>query len=126
MTDSIDNMQDIIDSRDVIARIEELKIALESAAEEQDDSFSPEEADELKGLEELAEQCEGYAGWLHGETLIRESYFTKYAQQLAEDFGRIDHTAGWPSTCIDWDKAAEELKQNYTEVDFNGTAYYIR
>lgn len=62
----------------------------------------------------------------HGESLIRDSYFEEYAEQLADDIGAIDRNAKWPVNCIDWEKAARELQYDYTEVDFDGEAYWIR
>jgi hypothetical protein len=50
----------------------------------------------------------------------------EYAEQLAEDIGAINKNATWPNDCIDWEKAADQLKQDYTEVDFDGVAYWIR
>lgn len=118
MPRSIDNRDDIIDSRDVIARIEEL-----TEQEERDSD----ETEELAALRRLEDQCEGYcADWHHGETLIRESYFKRYAQELAKDCGMLENANAWPLTCIDWEQAARELAQDYTEVDFGGVAYYVR
>jgi|SRR6185369_3316708 len=126
-TTSISNAEDVIDSRDVIARIEELESELEA---EHDDSEVDDVLDmkaELAILKALAEEAEDYAGdWRHGEALIRDSYFVEYAQQLAEDIGAIDKAASWPNTCIDWEQAARELQQDYTSVEFDGVTYWIR
>jgi hypothetical protein len=114
----IDNSQDVIDSRDVIARIEEL---------EEMEEREEEETEELEALRALAEEAEGYASdWRYGETLIRDSYFQEYAQELAEDIGAINRDASWPNTCIDWEQAARELQMDYTSVDFAGVTYWIR
>lgn len=110
----ISNSDDIIDSRDVIKRIEQL---------EEEGQY---DGDELIALKKLAEQCEGYGDWAHGETLIRESHFKEYAQQLAEDIGRYTPGGDWPLNCIDWEQAAKELAYDYTEVDFDGVAYLMR
>lgn len=123
------NTDDVIDSRDVIARIEELedeRDALEGVKETV--LWDRENADELTALKALAEQGEQYAAdWLHGETLIRESYFETYAEELAADVCAYDsREARWPLTHIDWEAAAEELKQDYTEIDFDGVPYLIR
>ena len=139
MTD-VNNTDDIIDSRDVIARIEELESERDTFIEEwleandreaSDDSpwveENPSESDELIALQDLAKEASDYApDWLHGETLIRDDYFEEYAQQFADDIGAIDSNAGWPNNCIDWERAARELQQDYTQVDFDGTAYWIR
>lgn len=139
----INNNQDIIDSREVIERINELEAEREELAEALSDAeVGPEaqaanealqawddsdEAEELKNLKSLADEAEGYAAdWRYGEALIRDSYFEDYAQQLAEDIGAIDRHASWPGTCIDWKEAAEQLQQDYTAVDFDGETYWIR
>lgn len=167
MTYEINNSQDIIDSRDVIARIEELEDQREEAAvhttcvhcgldiegcevddewldrggnwtcNEGENAHEPpegtfgalleDEAEELEALKALAEEAEGYAAdWRHGEALIRDSYFVEYAEQLADDIGAINRDALWPICHIDWEAAAESLKQDYTAVDFDGATYWIR
>ena len=117
---TVSNMEDIVDSRDVIERIEEL----EEMRDDGDDDF---DAEELKELTELAKEAGGYApDWPHGEVLIRYSYFKEYAMQLADDIGAINGDASWPNTCIDWDQAARELKMDYTTIDWGGVEYLIR
>jgi len=118
MANTISNIEDVIDSRTVIARIEEL-----SAQEERDET----EQAELDSLLKLQEEAEyNTEDWKHGATLIRDSYFKDYAQELAEDVGAIDPLASWPMNCIDWDKAAHELKYDYTSVEFDGITYWVR
>jgi len=124
---------DLIDSRDIIARIEEL----EEERDDWDDNTSiahqawvdefPDEAQELLALKALASECEGYGDWNHGEVLIAEHYFAHYAEDLASDLSDYNpREARWPYTCIDWEKAAEDLKQDYAEVTFGSTTYLIR
>lgn len=85
------------------------------------------DADELRILKALADEASGYASdWKYGETLIRDSYFRDYAEQLADDIGAIDRNASWPVNCIDWDQAARELQMDYSAVDFDGVTYWIR
>ena len=126
--DTPSNTDDIIDSRDIIARIEELEEAeMASQDEETPIPMEEEEAKELKILRALAEEAEGYASdWKYGEVLIRDSYFREYAEQLADDIGAIPPDADWPLTCIDWEQAARELQQDYTSIDFDGETYWIR
>jgi hypothetical protein len=87
---------------------------------------------ELAELEALLDDCRGYGGDEQWEgdwypvTLIRESHFTDYAQELAEDIGAVTPDASWPNNCIDWEKAARELLYDYTAVDFDGVCYYTR
>lgn len=180
MTKTIDNSQDIIDSRDVIERIAELESdrddlqsAIDEATEARDEAkaicdavinpdgladediaelkednqtalddaqetldaanlalaewLDDEDGLELKVLTTLAEEAEGYASdWTHGEALIRDSYFETYARELADDIGAINKDATWPNDCIDWERAADELKMDYTSVDFDGVDYWVR
>lgn len=169
----ISNTDDVIDSRDVIARIEELEGILADAQEELDDEQDPEkhgderdaedpsdiatcgacglswnntrsssrtptpsgrcpfehvheEAEELRTLKALEEEAASSPDWTYGETLIRDSYFREYAEQLADDLGAVDRDARWPVCYIDWDAAADALKQDYSSVDFDGVTYWIR
>ena len=135
----ISNYDDVIDSRDVIARIEELQArnACENCGEPvhvDDDGnavhdhgdascgagdgsvaeFEPldeDEAAELAALLALADEGENSAeDWQYGATLIRDSYFQEYAQELAEELDLIPEGNKWPTYCIDWEWAARELR----------------
>lgn len=126
-TREISNSDDTIDSRDVIARIEELRSDLESAIGDSDHDSADEIRDELAPLEKLASDGESLSDWQYGVTLVRDSYFESYARDLAEDMsGEAIRNASWPFNHIDWDAAAEALKIDYTEIDFDGVAYYAR
>jgi hypothetical protein len=119
----ITNSQDIIDSRDVIARIAELEDRVFNPIMVADEY----EKSELGALLELQEEAEGYSDWKDGATLIRDSYFEQYAEEFAEDIGAIDpDTSTWPSNHIDWEAAANELKGEYTGVTFDGVEYWVR
>lgn len=112
----ITNSEDIIDSRDVIARIEWLE-----------DTEDDDEKTELATLQALAKEGEDYAvDWIYGVALIRDTYFKEYAMELAEDIGAINADAGWPNNCIDWDQATRELQMDYSCIDFDGVDYWIR
>ena len=110
---------DVLDSRDIIARIEEL---------EDDEDLDADARVELAELRALAKQGEDLDDWEHGLCLVRDSYFKRYAQELAEDCDYINGDAGsrWPYTCIDWEQAAEELKQDYTSLEYDGVTYWAR
>jgi hypothetical protein len=141
MANKISNYDDIIDSRDVIARIEELAADVARLVELRDaDTLTDEERDELAEITEavtgadselavlqaLADEASSAADWQYGEALIRDSYFVEYAQQLADDLGVIDSDAKWPANHIDWEAAADELKVDYFNVEFDGVTYWIR
>lgn len=129
---------DIIDTRDLQARIDELTDERDSfvigspdgeetPAPEQWERENPEEAEELTALEAFAEEVRGYCSdYRHGATLIHEDFFQSYARELAEDIGAIQPNQNWPNNCIDWEQAAEELKIDYSTAELNGTTYYFR
>jgi len=114
-TTEIYNTQDTIDSRDVIARIAELEGA------ERDE----EETAELGLLRGLTKEVGQAEEWEFGLTLIRDTYFEEFAQDVAADIHGID-IMDWPFGAIDWDDAVQSLKQDYTKIDFDGATYYIR
>lgn len=127
MKRTISNSDDVIDSRDVMARIAELEDERDFA--ESPETWAeecPDDAEDLKALVALAEDGEGCADWQHGETLIRDSYFEDYARELAEDIGAISRDMQWPLSFIDWGRAADALKMDYTSLDFGGVTYWVR
>ena len=83
------------------------------------------DAAELKMWTEARDEC-GSREWPHGLTLIRDSYFETYAQELAEDIGALEKCDHWPTTCIDWERAARELQQDYSMVVIDGEDYHYR
>lgn len=125
MTTDISNSEDILDVRDIIERVEELR-------EQRDEGLDESDTEELATLESLLDALQGYGGDHQWEgawypvTLIRDSYFEDYAQELAEDIGAINRDATWPNNCIDWEKAASELKIDYSTVEFGGVTYWYR
>jgi hypothetical protein len=167
MTNTISNSDDVIDSRDIIERIDELRSELDSLIESYQEAEEPdmqaatlsaladwlaieehargdlasaidsqtfklkewansEEASELNDLEELAEEAEGYAAdWKYGETLIRETYWVDYCQELCEDIGDIPKNIPHYIE-IDWGKTAENIKADYTTVEYGNVTYLIR
>lgn len=139
----ISNIEDVLDVRDIIARVEELRderdgyclIAPNGSETLDPDLWRENEADdaeELDTLEGLLDDLKRYGGdeqW-NGDwypiTLVRDSYFQEYAQDLAEDIGAVNRDATWPNNCIDWEQAAKELKVDYSTVEFDGVTYWYR
>jgi len=114
MANTITNQDDIIDSREIIERIEELegeRQALFDAVEEaraaykyhdsDDTKSTPEWSDlvearkaladwegdeELTILKALADEAEPESSdWIHGESLIRRSHFVDYIAEIIHD-----------------------------------------
>lgn len=131
MSTEVSPYDDVIDIRDVIARYEDLRDRCSPDGIEPE-GMTDEERDELRALGALLDECKGNGGdeqwrgdW-YPVTLIRDSYFREYAQELAEDIGAINPDAGWPYSCIDWEQAARELRMDYTPVEFDGVTYWVR
>lgn len=128
MTDAI-TTDDILDSRDIEARIEDLQERNEVAEDGSvsTDPLDDDEKAELTALQAFRDEAEGYCSdWKHGETLIKDSYFKEYAQELADDIGAISKGASWPNNCIDWDEAARQLQEDYTSAELMGETYWFR
>lgn len=126
---AIDNTQDIMDSRDIVERIKELEADKELASEEPATyAFSEDEQAELDSLQAVVAELEQYGDDKpeDGITLIRDSYFEDYAQELAEEIGAISKDRTWPNYCIDWERAARELQMDYTSLEFDGVTYWYR
>lgn len=121
---SIDNMMDVIDSRDIIERIKELeKLTAPEATNEAFQAW----CDEYDSLNALQEQCKDVPDWEYGVSLIRDSYFTEYCRELITECGDIPSDLPWYiADHIDWEGIARELMVDYTEVDFNGVIYFVR
>ena len=144
---------DVVDSRDVDERIEELEqerddlVDIRDEASEALEDAEPEdhaqaEADLEEAVEALTEWDNSSEGselndlkafrdevsnseWTYGLTLISEDYWVEYAEELCKDIGAIP--ADVPSYIeIDWEATAENLKVDYSQADINGNTYYYR
>lgn len=118
LPDSFDN---VIDSRDVVYHIDELR-----TRRDEGNDWDDEQQDILTSLAVFAEEGKTLVDWEHGAILVRESYFISHAMEMAVDLLAVDLDAGWPNSHIDWESAAEELQMDYTPLDFDGVTYWAR
>ena len=135
---------DVLDSRDLQERLEELETELEAltedleAAEEENDEaavsdaeqaieeWKEENQEEIDALTALKDYCWD-SGWRYGIAFVAEEDFEEYAQELAADlYGEEIRNAHWPFDCIDWEQAADALRQDYSAIDYQGTTYLFR
>lgn len=156
----VSNSDKVIDSRDVIARIEDLVAERDSLLEAINESSGVVDADEysedesvknahldalqeakdalkewdeddetggeLKALQNLTEDCEGYASdWRHGATLISEGYWVEYVEEMLKDCGDLPKNIPHYIE-IDWEATAKNIAVDYSQVDYAGETYYIR
>jgi len=125
---TISNYDDVIDSRDIINRIEELENELQEFLDESEENTAENfpEWEELKSLRTLAAECSSLsADWKYGETLIRYNYWEEYVKEMLEDCGDIPNNIPW-YIVIDWETTADNISQDYALVEFDGVEYYIR
>jgi hypothetical protein len=120
---TLSNRSDVIDSRDVIERIEVLRSEREDVGDMWETN-EPEDASELAALESLQAEAEDYAtDWPYGATLIRRSYFTEAMDELVADcYEMPKDLPSWMTIALDYGA----LEQDYTSVDFDGVEYLIR
>lgn len=126
---------DIIDSRNIIKRIEELesnqadlvsRLSNGEISESDMKAFDDAEGKELDMLRELAEEALQYSlDWEYGETLIHEDYFTEYCMEMLKDCGYLPRDIYW-YIVIDEEATAENLKSDYVELNLDGQIYYMR
>lgn len=113
----VSNSDDIIDSREVVDRIEELKY-----------SNDKDDIEELRILEELADEASSNCNeWGEGAQLIRDSYFTEYAREFVQDMGDLPSSLpSYIENNIDWDGVANDIQDDFSSVNFDGVEYWIR
>ena len=94
--------------------------------EEELESWKEEWLSELEEIEAINE-LENEVGdeWSYGVTLIEEDDFEDFLEQDLEDCGYISKDFPiWIE--IDWKATANNVKQDYSEVEFRGTNYLFR
>jgi hypothetical protein len=133
MQTKIDQYADIIDVRDIIARFEDVESQLEglSSIEEAITQGLQDEWEEMGVLGTLLEDLAGGGGdeqwrgdW-YPVTLIRESYFVDYVQELLEDCGTIPKDLPH-YVHIDWESTARDIRTDYSGAEFHGVTYWYR
>ena len=124
MSTHFDQYSDVIDSRDVVERMSDILDAIESGVTRHERYELLAERAELVSLYNELSNVGGDSPE-DGQTLVRDSYFVNYAQELADDCG-YEISDEWPYRCIDWALAARELQMDYTPVEFYGVTYWAR
>jgi len=128
MQTTLDLTADIIDIRDIIARIEELAEDLTTYSAET--RAHPEWAEEHATLCTIMRDLKGCGGDEQWEgdwypvTLIRDSHFTDYAQELVCDC--YDLKGVPPFVHIDWEATAREVRMDYSATEIGSVTYWYR
>lgn len=125
---------DTLDIRDIIARYEELEAerdAVVDSDEARSEWLESEDGTEFTAIASLLDELRGYGGdeqwkgdW-YPITLIADSYFVDAMRELVQDVGDLPKDI--PSYLeIDWDATAENLRADYSSVEYLGTTYWYR
>lgn len=141
--DEISNSDNVLDSRDIIKRIEYLAGLRDDFQEDNnlsdyegegmnadelwDEWEQSDEGIELHILEKLASEAGNAEDWSYGVTLIRDSYFEEYAEELVKEIGDLPKDLPWYiESNIDWKGVVEDIQQDYFSADFDGITYWVR
>lgn len=128
---AIDSSQQIINMFEVTERVTELRTELFTDNGEVWPAMvnSPEQR-EYEMLQRLLVATRGRGGTMQWEgdrypiTLIQDAHFEDYTREYAEDLGLV--ADDWPSNCVDWAKAAREMRMDYASIEFDCVTYWHR
>jgi hypothetical protein len=115
MAKSIDNSEDILDSRNIQERIDELSEVEESELEDY-------ELEELNNLIGIKDGIGDNENWEFGITFIRDSYFEEDSEEFAYDCMGIER--GGMTQYVDWGRFAGDRKNDFQSIDFDGETYW--
>jgi len=115
-----------IDTRDLQDRIDELeRLCIEDMDDEEREAWTDEQ-EELDDLLALKEEIGDYV-FENQETLIRESEINDYLIEMVHDIGDLPkELPSYIESNINWDGVVEDLLQDYSEVEIDGTTFYYR
>lgn len=96
--------------------------------EEEIEDWKADWEDELKEIEEINEvEDEVGSEFEYGCTLISEDDFEDYCKELLQDIGVLpDNIPSYIAYNINWEGVADDLKVDYSELDYQGTTYLFR
>lgn len=103
----------------------------EHISEEDFEEFKEYWADEynsIREITELREDVDGYAGddFEDGIQLILEEDFKEYCKDLIEECYDLNSLPDFLKYNIDWERVADDLRVDYSEVEFRGDNYLYR
>jgi hypothetical protein len=82
---------------------------------------------EYEDIKNFIDELEGYGDFDYGETIISEYYFEDYCEDYLKDCGYLpDNLPALIENNIDFKGIADDMKQDYTEVEYYGTTYLMR
>jgi hypothetical protein len=117
---------DDLDSFDDIEFSEDYERDFRDECEDPKDIFTKDWIDELNAIREIDDlESEIGRDFEYGCTLIPEEEFEDYCIELLEELGYIPKD--FPSwIVVDYTATADNMEQDYTEVEFRGETYLYR
>ena len=87
-----------------------------------------EELDEIAEIDLVEYEVESYGGdgFEFGTTLIKEYDFEEYCEELVRDYGYLSDLPSFIDNHIDWSGIADDMRQDYSELEYQGTTYLYR
>lgn len=129
-TTTLDLAADVIDVRDIIARVEELEAEREGL-DVADPARDADLAAEHSQLANILAELVGYGGdeqwrgdW-YPVTLIQDKYFEDHLRELLDDCGLIPKDLPH-YIAIDWETTAQNIQVDYTPVQIDGLTFWYR
>jgi len=116
---------DILDTRDLQQKMDELQGELDGLESEQDIAEFNDDKDRGVLLNQLKEAESEVPEWSHGEVLIKDSYFTDYQKEQLSDLGYIPDDFPW-WIVIDYEATAENMKTDYSSITLGDDEYWYR
>lgn len=137
---------ELLDSREVMNKYEDLKSEYDDLVDAVDEADTPEakeeaqealnefntsfDKDELDTLAIVVEQGSHCKGFDHGTPLIHESYFETYIKNDIDELypfpeGIDTNVWPWNHLAFDYASAAEDIKPDYTTIEADGHTYYL-
>lgn len=125
---------DYFDSRDVVEQVAQINTVLDDPGEMWTSVKVALRLERLV-LKTLLEELENDMPTSLGEPIsadvncgvqgFAEHYAQEYAEEYAYETGAVER-GSWVEKYVNWEKAAEDLKEDYTEVEILGHTFYLR
>jgi hypothetical protein len=135
MRDYTSPQSDIVDLEDLAKRLAEITDELDdhqARLDEGDETYLDDydlqelrdERDRIQEVEDQFSQTLAEAA-RNDSTMVSEYYWQAYAESFADDVGMVD-TDSSMYPYIDWERWAEDLKMDYTSIEYGGVTFYTR
>ena len=131
MIDTRDLNTRLVELEDMITQMRDLHDEILGSSDDEDiesiqydidsinDDFDEDEYDILYAMREMIPE------WEHGNVLVHDTEWEEYVKELLEDTGEMPRDIPW-YIVIDWESTADNIQQDYSCVEYDGTDYWFR